>query len=196
LSRERGLLVGIISKSPLICRDIDVLQDVQRNNNLSIRVSLITTSVGLIKKLEARSPMPHARLRGLAKLTAAGLNAGLIVAPVLPGVNDSTESLDQLIAAGKKAGARFAHPAPLRLYPSIRDHFFPVMDRYFPQLARKYREVYRGQGNAPKHYAKALGQRFRRVASKYGIPVEEPRTLADDLVTSETTRQLGLWSAG
>jgi DNA repair photolyase len=193
LNREQGLLIGIISKSPLICRDIDVLSEVQRHNDLSIRVSLISTDVSLIKILEARSPMPHARLRGLAKLTAAGLNAGLIVAPVLPGVNDSTESLDRLLAAGKQAGARFAHPSALRLYPSIRDHFLPVMDQYFPHLAGKYRAVYRGQGNAPKQYAQALARRFRRVARKYEIPVEEPRTRSEVAGERPDASQLGLF---
>jgi DNA repair photolyase len=190
LTRERGLLVGIISKSPLICRDIDVLTALQRQNNLAIRVSLITTDVRLIKILEARSPMPHARLRGLAKLSAAGLNAGLIVAPVLPGVNDSSQMLDHLLVAGREAGARFAHPAPLRLYPSIRNHFLPVIDRHFPHLATKYREVYRGQGNAPKAYAAALGRRFRRIAAQYGIPVEEPRLHE---TSSSLPNQLALW---
>ena len=89
LAAERDLAVGIISKSPLICRDLDVLRQLQQRNNLSIYVSLISTDVRLVKTLEARSPMPHARLRGLKKLTDAGLNAGVIVAPVLPGINDA-----------------------------------------------------------------------------------------------------------
>jgi DNA repair photolyase len=188
LSRERGLSIGIISKSPLIARDIDVLARIQQHNKLCIDVSLISTDVSLIRILEARSPMPHARLRGLSKLVEAGLNAGLIVAPILPAINDAVAQLDALLAAAREAGARFAHPSPLRLYASIRDHFLPVIEQHFPHLAAKYREAYRGLGHAPRRYAAALSRRFRLVARRHNIPVygREP---------SQAIRsQLGLWS--
>lgn len=131
--------------------------------------------------------MPHARLRALARLTAAGLNAGLIVAPVLPAINDSVEQLDALLSAAKAANARFAHPAPLRLYSSIRDHFLPVIDQHFPELAEKYRAAYRGFGNAPRPYAAALGRRFRRVALRYGI------ASGPQLPSPAPRKQLGFW---
>ena len=118
--------------------------------------------------------MPHARLRALGKLTRAGINAGLIAAPVLPGITDSVPQLDALLAAARRAGARFAHPGPLRLYASIRDHFFPIIDQHFPALASKYRQVYRGFGNAPQAYAAALSRRFRRLAARHGIERDEP----------------------
>ena len=163
LAGERGLSIGLISKSPLLCRDIDVLAEVQRHNRLSIHISLISADTRLIKLFEARSPMPHARLRALSRLTRAGINAGLIVAPVLPGITDDTRQLDLLLAAARKAGARFAHPGPLRLYASIRAHFLPLIDAHFPDLAPRYREAYRGLGNAPEAYVRGLDRRFRRL---------------------------------
>jgi DNA repair photolyase len=194
LSRERGLSVTIISKSPLICRDIDVLTELQQNNALSIHVSLITTDVQLIRLLEARSPMPHARLRALARLSAAGLNAGLIVAPVLPGINDSVRLLDRLLAAGKAARTRFAFPAPLRLYASIREQFLPIIEQHFPHLAPRYRAAYRGFGHAPDSYARALGRRFRKIAMRHGVPVHTLRSPASSMPAPTGDSQLGLWT--
>jgi DNA repair photolyase len=193
LARERGLAVGIISKSPLVCRDIDVLREVQRHNALSIHVSLISTNVRLIKVLEARSPMPHARLRGLHKLTEAGLNAGVIVAPVLPGINDTVAQIEELIVAAKSSGTRFAFPSALRLYSSIRDHFLPVIDRHFPGLSAKYREAYRGLGHAPRAYAAALAKRFGEIAARHGVPVKHHAAVASNAPARKPGTQLGLW---
>src|SRR5205807_9029910 len=86
-----------------------------------IYVSLITVDAALIRKVEVRTPLPAVRLRALRRLTAAGLNAGLIVAPVLPGVTDDLPRLEALFGAARDAGARFLHAGPLRLYPAIRD---------------------------------------------------------------------------
>ena len=192
LGRERGLCIGIITKSPLICRDIDVLQELQRQNRLTIHVSLISSDSDLIKVLEARSPRPHARLRALSKLSAAGLNAGLIVAPVLPGINDSVASLEALLRAASDAGARFAHPAPLRLYASMRDYFLRIIDAHFPELATRYREVYQGLGLAPRHYSKALSRRFRAIAARHHLRVDEMEKGPHSAPSGRET-QLRLW---
>ena len=138
LARCEGLSFGIITKSPLIARDADLLVRLQERNELQIHVSLITADAALARKLEARSPVPAARLRALGKLVDAGVNAGLIIAPVLPGITDDVAQLDTLFAAAKRAGARFIHAGPLRLYPAIRDRFLPVLGEHFPDLVPKY----------------------------------------------------------
>src|SRR6266480_5409189 len=150
LTRCEGLSFGIITKSPLIARDCDLLLRLQERNELQIHVSLITVDAPLARKLEARSPVPIARLRALKKLVDAGVNAGLIVAPVLPGITDGMALLDALFAAAKRAGARFIHAGPLRLYPAIRDRFLPVLGEHFPDLVPKYSRAYAGHGYAPR----------------------------------------------
>jgi DNA repair photolyase len=111
------------------------------------------------------------RLRGLAKLTAAGINAGLIVAPVLPGITDDLPHLEALFGAAREAGARFVHAGPLRLYPAIRDRFLPLLDEHFPDLAARYRAAYSGRGSAPPAYARALNRRIRRLQARFGFTV-------------------------
>lgn len=166
-----GLSVGIITKSPLVVRDTDVLLRLQERNDLQVHVSLTTLDVGLIRALEARSPMPAVRLRALAKLTTAGVHAGLLVAPVLPGITDDRARLDALFAAAREAGARFIHASPLRLYPAIRERFLPLLEARFPHLAARYRRAYAGRGAAPREYAAALSRRIRVLQEKHGFAV-------------------------
>ena len=198
LAREEGLAIGLITKSPLVRRDIDLFLEIQQRNRLSIYVSLITTDAKIIKLFEARSPMPHVRLNALKRLRDAGLNAGLIVAPILPGITDSVEQIRSLARAVKACGGRFAHPTPLRLYPALHRGFLPVVEKHFPALAPKYRRAYRGAGNAPRSYTDAIVKRFRQVAREYGVPVSDPvldrpfRKLADSKAEStDDHRQLG-----
>jgi DNA repair photolyase len=173
LARCEGLSVGIITKSPLVARDVDVLRALQRRNALEVYVSLITVDAGLVRTLEARSPLPAVRLRALARLTAAGINAGLIVAPVLPGITDDVPHLEALFRSARAAGARFLHAGPLRLYPAIRDRFLPLLDEHFPRLAARYRAAYAGRNSAPRAYTRALTRRIRRLQARFGFPVND-----------------------
>ncbi len=171
LVRYEGLSVGIITKSPLVARDADVLRRLARHNDVEILISLITVDVELIRAFEARSPMPAVRLRAVRKLSTAGLNVGLIVAPVLPGVTDDRRHLEALFRAAREAGARFVYASPLRLYPAIRDRFLPVLEAHSPALAARYRVAYEKQGAAPRDYARALTRRVQALQQKFGFPV-------------------------
>jgi DNA repair photolyase len=173
LTRCEGLSVGLITKSPLVARDADVLGRLARRNDVEILVSLITMDVALIRAFEARSPIPAARLRAVKRLSDAGLNVGLIVAPVLPGVTDDHRHLEALFQAAREAGARFVYASPLRLYPAVRDRFLPVLETHSPALARRYRAAYVGRGAAPREYARALQRRIRRLQARYGFPVNK-----------------------
>jgi DNA repair photolyase len=169
LTRCEGLSFGIITKSPLIARDCDLLLRLQERNELQVHISLITADAALARKLEARSPVPAARLRGLKKLTDAGINAGLIAAPVLPGVTDDVAHLDALFAAAKNAGARFIHAGALRLYAAVRDRFIPLLAQHYPELVPRYERAYARQAGAPREYARALSRRVQRLQKKHGF---------------------------
>lgn len=174
LGTLRGLSIGIISKSTLITRDIDVLQQLGARNQLTIYVSLISTQPQLIRIFEPRSPLPHARLRSLRKLRDAGLNAGVIVAPVLPGITDSVFHIDALMRAAKKARAAFVQPSVLRLDSAVLERFVPLVEQHFPTLAPRYRAAYAGGQHAPQPYIDAVTRRFRRIAHRRGIAARNP----------------------
>ncbi|HEX4628387.1 MAG TPA: radical SAM protein [Gemmatimonadales bacterium] len=173
LARYEGLNVGIITKSPLIGRDLDLLRQIQAKSDLAVYLSLITLDVAVIRQVEARSPLPAVRLRVLERLTAAGIHAGLIVAPVLPGITDDRPHLEALFQAARKAGARFVHAGPLRLYPAVRERFLPVLDTHFPALTARYRAAYARKSGVPRAYARALAARIKRLEARFGFPVNE-----------------------
>ena len=173
LARYEGLNVGIITKSGLVARDIDVLCRLQQRSDLEVYISLITVDVAIIRRVEARSPRPAVRLQALARLTGAGINAGLIVAPVLPGITDDGPHLEALFAAARSAGARFVHAGPLRLYPAVRDCFLPMLETHFPALVDRYRAAYARQSHAPREYARALAARIQRLQRRFGFPVND-----------------------
>jgi DNA repair photolyase len=185
LCSEQGLRVGVITKSPLVARDIDLLRRLADRHLVSVYVSLISMDPAVIDRFEARSPLPHTRLRALGRLAAAGLRAGLIVAPILPGITDSSEQIRALMRAGRMAGAQFVFPSTLRLYPDVRSRLLPVVERHASHLAGRYRAAYHHSPEAPGAYEVALQRRFDRIAVEYGIPRtdgerEQPRVPAPD----------------
>ena len=193
LRRERGLRIGLITKSPLICRDIDLLKGLSRHHLLSVYVSLVSADAHVIDLFEARSPMPHVRLRALWRLSAAGVRTGLIVAPILPGITDSIKQIRELLRAAKHAGARFIRPVPLRLYPATKERYLPLVEQHFPRLAKRYRTAYANRWDAPQQYAEAVQQRFSRIAGQYGIPDSEKSEAESAEWRQPTVAQLSLF---
>lgn len=189
LTSERGLRIGIVTKSPLVCRDVDLLRQLQGRHVLTVHVSLITLDERVIRAFETRTPMPHTRLRALRRLVESRINAGLIAAPVLPGITDSRTALTRLFRAAAHAGARFVHASPLRVYPGVRGPFLPVLERHFPDLAARYRRAYDTAADASDAYRDALQRRVRSVAHAVGLPLDETLEGIDD-----QPRQLSFWS--
>jgi len=174
LLATRELTISLITKSPRICRDIDLLRKLQARHRLVVYLSLISTDVRIIKRFEARSPMPHARLGALQKLTDAGITTGINAAPVLPGITDSAFQIDSLMAAASDAGAAFVHPAVLRFYPAVRDGYLPIVEQQFPNLIPRYRAAYRRNWDPPPSYVAAVQRRFQRAARKYRMNTDDP----------------------
>jgi DNA repair photolyase len=169
LAQFHGLNVSLVTKSPLVSRDLDVLARLAERSRLTVYLSLITVEPLLIKKLEARSPMPWVRLRALAKLASAGIRAGVMIAPVVPGITDGAAQLRTLMSAAKAAGASFVHAEPLRLYPATRARFLPVIARYFPALLPRYQRAFDAGGSVREEYVCALERRVERLQRKVGF---------------------------
>src|SRR5438067_2967479 len=104
LARRRGLEIGIISKSNLVLRDLELLQSIAEHNELFVNLTITTLDVELARILEPRAPRPDIRLEAVRSLNAAGINAGISCAPVIPGITDSPRNLDALVCAAAAAG--------------------------------------------------------------------------------------------
>jgi len=174
LITTEGFELGITTKSPLVCRDIDVLLELGRKHRVTVFFSLICKNTRLIRLFEQRSPSPQARFRALCRLRDAGITAGINAAPVLPGVTDSVFEIEALMVAAKEAGANFVHPSVLRVYPSVRDEFLPVIEQHFPNLVPRYRAAYQQCRSAPSNYLDAIRRRFERLARRHGMNSADP----------------------
>ena len=168
-----GLSIEIITKSPLVTRDLDLLQALSRHNEVNINISLATADPRLARRLELRSPVPAARLRALRRLTAGGICAGLIVAPIIPGITDDWAGLARLMEAAKEAGARYIIGSPLRLGPAARNRFLPILEREFPELYERYRRHYAGSDMTSRSYQDALTRRLNALRQAFGFAGDE-----------------------
>ena len=168
-----GLSIGIITKSSLVTRDLDLLQELSARHEVTVNISLATADARLARLLELRSPVPAARLRALRRLIDGGIHAGLLVAPIIPGVTDDWTGLARLMEAAKEAGARYVVGSALRLGPAARHRFLPFLTREFPELAERYQRHYAGKDHVSQSYQDALTRRLRLLQQAHGFPVDE-----------------------
>ena len=170
LATHPGLNIVIITKSPLITRDIDLLTRISRHSDVSVHISLITLDRELARRLEPRSPTPESRVRALTRLRAAGIEAGINCMPVLPGITDKPADLDALVKRVAEAGATYVGACALRLRNSAKARYLPFIEREFPQLARSYRKTYGpGEHQAGEKYRDGLASFFEKTCAKYGV---------------------------
>jgi DNA repair photolyase len=169
LADHPGLKIVIISKSPLITRDIDVLSRINRHSDLSIHISLITLNRDLARKLEPRSPTPEARVRALARLREAGIDAGINCMPVLPGITDNPNDLEALVKRVSEVGATYVGACALRLRATAKQRYLPFIAQEFPHLEERYRNTYANDSNAGKKYREGLSRFFHQLCRKYRV---------------------------
>lgn len=169
LAEHPGLSIRIITKSPLITRDIDVLSRINRISDLGISISLITLNRELARRLEPRSPTPDSRIRALGRLREAGIDAGINCMPVLPGITDNPSDLEALVKRVSEAGATYVAATTLRLRTSARQRYLPFIEQEFPHLAERYRNTYARDFNAGARYREGLHNFFSKLCQKYGV---------------------------
>ena len=151
-ARHRGFSLGIVSKSNLIVRDLDLLRELSRNNSLSIHITVTTLNVELARILEPRAPRPDLRLDAVRQLNQAGLNVGVSCSPVLPGITDSPADLEAVVRAAATTGAGHIFAGPLFLQPCSAAVFLPFLAQHFPHLVENYRVRYQDRSFLPASY--------------------------------------------
>jgi DNA repair photolyase len=169
LAEHPGLRVAIITKSPLVTRDIDLLSRINRLSDLSIHISLITLDRALARRIEPRSPTPESRVRALARLREAGLDAGINCMPVLPGITDNPSDLEALVKRVSEAGATHVGACAVRLQSEARKRYLAFIEQEFPHLAERYRNTYGNSASAGEKYREGLARFFEKLCAKYGV---------------------------
>ncbi len=173
LASHPGLRIGIITKSPLVTRDVDLLARIARRSSLSVRISLITLNRALARRLEPRAPTPDARLRALRRLNEAGVDAGVNIMPVLPGITDGPDMLDDLVRAAADAGVQRVGVCALRLQHEARKRYLPFIAEEFPHLAARYEAAYAHSTDVSTRYREGLSRYVHGLCRKYGLSASE-----------------------
>ena len=194
-ARHHGFELGIVTKSNLIVRDLELLRELSRNNALSVHMTVTTLKVQLARILEPRASRPDLRLDAVRQLSAAGITVGVSCSPVLPGITDSPPDLEALVSAAAAAGARHIFANPLFLKPCSAAVFLPFIEREFPKLVESYRQRYQDRSFLSPSYGKRIAQLVARLREKYGIRRADPRgtTYADKWPAQAFDEQLALF---
>lgn len=181
-SRKAGYRIGIVTKSNLILRDIDLLAEIARRNRLVVHITITTPDADLARKLEPRAPRPDLRLAAVRELRQAGITAGVLCCPLLPGITDSEAAIDRMAQLAAEAGASFFAANPLFLKACSRPTYLSFVREHFSsQLAQTQRRFALRDFAAPS-YAKALARIIARACDKHGLN----RRSRDTLLTKVT----------
>ena len=168
-ARERGRRLTITTKSDLVARDVDLLRQIARANIVGVNMTVTTLDEKLARGLEPRAPRPELRLQAVRKLSAAGICVAVFPNPIMPGLTDSERALDQVARAAREAGAMSFGGGPLFLQPAAQSVMLPFLEREFPELAVRYKELYGHGAYLGKPYKEALAARVQRVRERYGL---------------------------
>jgi DNA repair photolyase len=178
---RRGLRIGIVTKSTLIARDIDLLEKIAEHNDLVLHVTITTADTALARILEPRAPRPDLRFRTVARLRKAGLRTGILCSPLLPGITDTLDALDTMAQRAKDVDASFFSAQPLFLKPCSRPTYLAFVREHFPALEALYRFRFESRDFVADAYRKRIEQLVELVARRHRLP----RRSTDALLTRD-----------
>jgi DNA repair photolyase len=165
--------LSIVTRGPLIVRDIDVLQEAARRAEVSVHVSIPTLDPDVWQRTELGTAPPRQRLRALRLLVQAGIDADVGMAPILPGLSDRPEQLEAVVRAAREAGATGVWCNLLYLKPGTREHFLEHLSRDWPELLPRYERLYRGPYLA-QAVAEPIRQQVAALRERYEIADRRP----------------------
>ncbi len=171
----RGLSITIITKSPLVTRDVDLLRQLAVHNRVGVHVTITTLNRELARRLEPRAPTPEARLRAVARLAAAGIDVRVNCMPVLPGITDDRRAMAALVARVAEAGATQFAACALRLRAASKRRYLPFVRELFPELAERYERTYRLSVYAHTAYREGLATFVQQLCRKHGLATSTGR---------------------
>ena len=164
--------IGLITKGPMVVRDRDVLADLSRAAACTVYMSVPTVDEDAWRALEPGTAHPLQRLRAVRELADAGVNAGVLMAPVVPGFTSSRSKVERTIKAIADYGARFVGCNVMHLEDGTRTHFMAFIEREFPALHPRFERLYAGK-YAPETYRKQVKAMVRVLQERHGLTRRE-----------------------
>ena len=181
---------SLITRGPMIVRDVDVLQDAARRAEVGISFSIPTLDQDIWRKTEPGTAPPRQRLRALRTLADAGIAVGVGIAPVLPGISDTPELLEDVARAARDAGATSVWCNVLFLRPGTREHFLEGLARDWPEMLPRYQRLYAQPYLSPR-LTEPIRQQVAAIRARLGIADRRPMKLEPP----PAPEQLSMWSA-
>jgi DNA repair photolyase len=160
---------SIITRGPMIVRDVDVLVEAARRASVSVTFSIPTLDEEVWRKTEPSTAHPRQRLKALKTLVDAGIKVGVGMAPILPGISDGEEQLAEVVRAAREAGATGVWANVLFLRPGTREHFLEHVAEDWPELVPYYEELYAGRAYLPAEHAKPVRAQVADLARRFEI---------------------------
>jgi DNA repair photolyase len=140
--RDAGNPCSVLTKSPLLLRDIELMKQIAAVTEFGAALSVPTLDERAWRATEPHTPHPRARLEAVAELTRAGIRTGILVAPLMPGINDAPEQLEPLLELAAEAGAAYVTGIPLHLRGEVKDVFYGWLRDQRPDLVERYEALY------------------------------------------------------
>jgi DNA repair photolyase len=160
---------GIITRGPMIVRDVDVLVRAAQRAKVHVTFSIPTVDTEIWRRTEPGTAPPHQRLRAIAQLVGAGLDVGVGMAPILPGLTDKPELLEDVVRAARAAGATGIWTNLLYLRPGTKEHYLAALERDWPELLPRYEELYGRRAYLPAEETRPVKERVRELARTHGV---------------------------
>jgi DNA repair photolyase len=160
---------SIITRGPLIVRDVDVLAEAALHADVSVTFSVPTLDHEIWRRTEPGTAPPRQRLRALSRLVEAGIDARVGMAPILPGISSSPSQMAAVVRAAREAGACGVWANLLYLRPGTREHFLEALARDFPEQLPEYERLYAGRAYLPRKETEPVRESVRSLARKHGI---------------------------
>jgi DNA repair photolyase len=155
---------SLITRGPMIWRDVDVLQEASRRVDVAVQVSVPTVDDDVWRTTEPGTAPPRSRLGVVRRLADAGIDVSVAMAPILPGLSDRPEQLEEVVAAAREAGARGIWANLLYLKPGTREHFLTALARDWPEQLVRYERLYQGRAYLPRELTEPVRERVRELA--------------------------------
>jgi DNA repair photolyase len=166
--RDAGNPCSVLTKSPLLLRDLEVMLEIAERSSFSACLSIPTLDEKAWRETEPHTPSPRARLEAVAELNRAGIPTGILIAPLMPGINDSPEQVEPLLELAAEAGATSIGGVALHLRGEVRQVFMGWMRAQRPDLVARYEQIYRRGAYAPRDERARLARMVRRGDSAPG----------------------------
>ncbi len=160
---------GIITRGPMIVRDLDVLQEAARRAAVGVTFSIPTLDDEVWRKTEPGTAPPRQRLRALSQLVEAGIKASVGMAPILPGLSDRPEQLAEVVKAARAAGATGIWANLLYLRPGTKEHFLESLSRDWPEELERYEQLYANGAYLPRQATDPVREQVRSLAREHGV---------------------------